>query len=165
MSDVTCRRHGRVAGRYTVEPVAGQSRIRVSCEACGAYIKWAALTPENWNRAGVKATGRKFWLDTTELDESKIRSTLLHELRSAKVDGDVLELVDLLLKVGWERALRVTVTASRAHAEAAGCPREYLEMLDRERASWVEADIHPIGHEPNTAAATARGPVQGRLSL
>lgn len=159
---VTCPTHGPVAGTYSVQAVGSTERIRVECGTCGRYIKWAALTPENWKRAGRPAraswaSSKRSWTDGTRVNEELLRSKLMMELRQARVPDDVIELVDLLLLVGWERALRVTVTCAIAQAAEHDCPPAYQNLLRAEANTWAESGVEPITRELRAP------PVQGRL--
>lgn len=150
-----CAKHGRVAGIYTVQ----SGRIRVGCEVCGRRIKWAAHTPENWARAGVAAPEpAQLWTSTRVETEDGLRARLASHLRALHAPATVVELVDLLLLVGWERALRVTTNAALQRAAEMGCPPEYVASLHRERDTWVDAEVEPLARGVPAAA-----PTQARL--
>ncbi len=174
MSDTTfdCRYHGPVAGKLTWQPVGAGHRLRVSCDRCGAYIKWAPITAENVERAGPQpgrrptvATAADPALRCEESARRKIEALLYRMDAAYAVDADALrELLDLMVLAASERSLRYATMAAVRLCDDFQVPPDYRAALLHEIESWTHADVDPVFGGPEERVAFARG-APGRPAL
>lgn len=168
----TCRHHGPVAGKLTWQPVGAGHRIRVACDRCGGYIKWAPITAENVERAGPQPCRRREAstaadpaLRCEESARRRIEALLCRMDAVFAVEADALrELLDLLVLASSERALRYATMAAVRLCDDFGVPAEYRAALLLEIESWKHADVDPVFGGPPDRAAFARD-AAGRPTL
>lgn len=167
-----CRYHGPVKAVLAWQPVGAGHRIRVSCDRCGAYIKWAPITAENVSRAGPQP-GRRRTVTTAadpamrceESARRKIETVLCRLEGVFAVEADALrELLDLLVLASSERALRYATMAAVRLCDDFQVPADYRTALLHEIESWKHADVDPVFGGPEDRAAFARG-APGRPAL
>lgn len=167
-----CRTHGPVAGKLTWQPVGAGHRIRVACDRCGAYIKWAPITAENVERAGPQpgrrptvATAADPALRCEESARRKIEAILYRMDAKFAVEADALrELLDLLVLAASERSLRYATMAAVRLCDDFQVPPDYRAALLYEIESWKHADVDPVFGGPADRTAFARG-APGRPTL
>lgn len=168
----TCRYHGPVKATLAWQPVGAGHRIRVSCDRCGTYIKWAPMTPENIGRAGPQpgrrrtvATAADPALRCEEQARRKIEAVLLRLEGVFSVEADALrELLDLLVLAASERSLRYATMGALRLCDDFQVPAEYRAALLHEIETWRHADVDPVFGGPEDRAAFTRG-APGRPAL
>lgn len=177
MSDptFTCPTHGQVSGAFRWQPVGADARIRVSCERCGRYIKWAATTPENVKIANLSGPrpGRKRPTPTSadpalrceEIARRRIDEILRRLDGVFAIEVDALrELLDLLVLAASERSLRYTTMAALRVCDDFEVPAEYRAALLHEIETWKHADVDPVYGGPAERDAFERD-APGRPTL
>lgn len=160
-----CRYHGPVKGKLSWQPVGAGHRIRVSCDRCGAYIKWAPTTLENIALVGpmparkrAVASAADPALRCEEQARRKIDAVLLRLEGVFAVEADALrELLDLLVLAASERSLRYATMGALRLCDDFQVPAEYRAALLHEIETWSHADVDPVFGGPEDRAAFARG--------
>ena len=171
----TCTTHGQVSGALRWQPVGADARIRVSCERCGRYIKWAATTPENVKIANLSGPrpGRKRPTPTSadpalrceEIARRRIDEILRRLDGVFAIEVDALrELLDLLVLAANERSLRYTTMAALRVCDDFEVPAEYRAALLHEIETWKHADVDPVYGGPAERDAFERD-APGRPTL
>lgn len=166
----TCPTHGPVKGALRWQPVGVDARIRVSCDRCGRYIKWAPMTPENVKLANLSGPRPKrertnpLSADPALRCEEKARRHIDDILRRLDgvfaIEADALrELLDLLVLASSERALRYATLAAVRLCDDFQVPAEYRAALLREIETWKHAEVDPVfGGPPDRSAFERNAP-------
>lgn len=170
-----CPTHGPVKGALRWQPVGADARIRVSCERCGRYIRWAAMTPENVKLANLSGPrpGHKRATPTSadpalrceDIARRRIDEILRRMDGVFAVEVDALrELLDLIVLAASERSLRYATLAAVRLCDDFAVPAEYRAALLHEIGTWKHADVDPVFGGPADRDAFERD-APGRPTL